>query len=181
MTRREQILKTAYEIVGSSGIEGLHARTVAAKLGINHAAVHYYFRTRLDLIGGLAEYAFARFENDRKRLVNKNGGGPALNALFEQALAYTKPDSNFARNWASFFVASIAEPSLRPLLLGHLNRWMEGLRTELDQMHPGDTPLAQANVLAAVIIGVIVMAQACGEEYPAGETLRSIASSLRAA
>jgi AcrR family transcriptional regulator len=181
MTRKEQILKTGYEIVGRSGIEGLHARTIAAELGINHAAVHYYFRTRYDLLAALAEYAFHRFELDRQRLLNKSKKGQKLEALFAQAAAYTRPESSFAKNWASFFVASIAEPTLRPLLVKHLHGWVKGLEEELAHLENSDTPLARPSILAAALIGIIVMAHACGEEFPAGEALCSIASCLQAA
>ena len=183
MGRKEQILKAAYEIVGRAGIEGLHARTVAADIGINHAAVHYYFRTRSDLIAALVDYTLLRFEQDRERLLLKaKTKQERIDAIIAQARAYARPESRFAKNWASFFVASIADPTLKAKLVQGIQEWIEGLSGELDAVGRRDQdPILSAEVMAATLIGIVVMSHACGEAYPSGKALQKLASKLTAA
>ncbi len=115
--RKAQILAAAYEIVGLNGLEGLHARSVVVKIGINHAAVHYYYATRADLLLAVAEYAIARFVRDRDKLLAASSlPGPRVEAHLAQAEVYCKPNSRFLKNWVSFFVAAIADEKLRGVL-----------------------------------------------------------------
>ncbi|HMS56056.1 MAG TPA: helix-turn-helix domain-containing protein, partial [Fimbriimonadaceae bacterium] len=83
--RRGQILDTSFEIVHEHGLEGLHARTVAARIGINHAAVHYYFPKREDLILALCERLGKRLSDDRATALESTD---RLKGHFQQARAY---------------------------------------------------------------------------------------------
>ncbi len=71
--KRELALEAAYDIVAEEGLEGLHARSVAARIGVNHAAVHYYFKKRSDLLLALADFALAKFARDREAVLEDAG------------------------------------------------------------------------------------------------------------
>ncbi len=115
--RKEQILATAYEIAGNKGLENLHARTIAAELGINHAAVHYYFAKRTDLLAALTAYAQRRFEGDLDRVSgNRTTATQRLEAHIALYEAYARPASRFFRVMASLFVASSGEAIIRDAL-----------------------------------------------------------------
>lgn len=184
--RKGQILAAAYEIVGVEGLEGLHARSVAAKVGINHAAVHYYYATRADLLLAVAEYVVARFMRDRdKLLAASNAPGPRLEAHLAQAEVYCKPNSRFLKNWASFFVAAIADEKVRGVLSQHLKDWAGGLKSDIEE--GGKTgaarrasPFVNPELLLASLLGLMLMSQTLGEGFDVGERLDLIAGSLLA-
>ncbi|HVL38978.1 MAG TPA: TetR/AcrR family transcriptional regulator [Fimbriimonadaceae bacterium] len=161
MSRKDQILEASYDIVGEEGLEGLHARTVAQRLGINHAAVHYYFRTRSDLIYSLAKYAIDRFFAEQDEMLGKAASPQErIDALVSQVKSYSSPDSPFVRNWLSFFIAGITDAQLRELLGDHLVRWCEVLEQELEK--EGNSvaiPLLNPRALLATLIGVMVVGQ----------------------
>lgn len=114
MNKREDILRTAYAIVGQDGLEALHARSVAAKVGINHAAVHYYFRTRHDLLIALLRYAKQQLQLDRENLsAMSSRESDRWEAEWNLVEAYCRPQSRMIKVWASLFVAAQSDEVLR--------------------------------------------------------------------
>jgi len=61
--RRQSLVQAAFEIISADGFEGLRTRSVAARVGINIATLHYYFPTKEALIGGVAEYLSGQFRS----------------------------------------------------------------------------------------------------------------------
>lgn len=184
--RKQQILAAAYEIVGTEGLEGLHARSVAAKIGINHAAVHYYFPKRNDLLVAAAQYAITRFAADRAKLLsNANSTTAKLDAHLAQAEAYCKANSRFLKNWASFFVAAIADDALRSQLAGHLKDWSKGIEPDVQAGSKSGavrraSPFANTELLVAALLGLMFCAHIDPEGFDVSEKLDIIAGSLLA-
>lgn len=56
LDRRKSLLQAAFDVIASSGFEGLRTRAVAERAGVNIATLHYYFPTKQRLIEGLAEF-----------------------------------------------------------------------------------------------------------------------------
>lgn len=182
--RRHQILAAAYEIVGEEGLEGLHARSVAQKVGINHAAVHYYYPKRPDLLKAVTEYAVARFNRDRQKLLdNASGPGARVEAHLAQAEAYCRNKSRFLKNWASFFVAAIGDDALRAILANNLKDWAAGISEDIDAetkagaVHDS-SPFVNAELLVATLLGLMFLAHTEGASFDVGERLDLVAGSL---
>ena len=184
-SRREQILLTAYEIVGRNGIEGLHARTVAADLKINHAAVHYYFRTRDDLLTALIQYAHSRFVQDHERVCSPQPtAGKRLEAHIALFEAYCKPQSRFFRVMASLFVASIGNEKLQPGIRA-LNEHQSRLLAQDIEAAKNEgailigTEFANSESLACYLIGMCFRMQVSGGGNPKTAIDRLLAMMLR--
>ena len=56
MTKREQILEVAEELIAENGFSGTSVRALAAKAGINVAMISYYFGSKEKLFEALVEY-----------------------------------------------------------------------------------------------------------------------------
>jgi len=169
--RKEEILAAAYEIVGTEGLEGLHARSVAARIGINHAAVHYHFPKRADLLLASAEYAIKRFCNDRDKLLrNARGASARIDANLAIVEAYCKPKSRFIKNWVSFFVAAIEDRELRPVLAAHLNGWMREFSRDLAPNRKS-LPFNDPELLVATLLGLMICSQTLGGTFDVTEKL----------
>lgn len=174
--RREQILSAAYEIVGREGLEGLHARTVAASLGINHAAVHYYYRTRSQLIAALAEHVIERFVTDQERILSTaETPGQRVGAHVALAESYTARADGFTGNLVSLMTAAIEDSEVRGLLSGHLSRWQSALKADLEGLG-ADGPLARPRVLCATLLGLMLISHL--DSAPASPELSAIAQAL---
>ncbi|MGA7670987.1 MAG: TetR/AcrR family transcriptional regulator [Nitrolancea sp.] len=60
-TRRQDLVRAAFNRIAEAGFEGLRTRDVAADAGVNVATLHYYFPTKEALIRGVVGHAMWRF------------------------------------------------------------------------------------------------------------------------
>ncbi len=179
MATRDDILAAAHEIVRTSGIEGLHARTVATRVGINHAAVHYYFPKRVDLLLGLWEEAAQRFEAERSACVEKSGH---LRGELEMIERICAPDHGFIAVWSSLFVSSLIEPSLKQPLTEWWVAWTERYRSAVQTARKSEidrkSPFRDRHLVLAEMIGLAMGAHLFGDDFNAGKRLATILKSL---
>ncbi len=180
MARRDEILQAAFEILGGEGLEALHARTVAAKLKINHATVHYYFPQRPDLLVGAAEFAVAQLAKDRASLGPPESPREAIENELALTEAYAKPGSRMGRAVMALAAARHETPSLAP----HLEQWMGLFESALAEALPNaklrkSTPYADASLLAATLFGIVAVAHLKSDgAAAAGSQLDGVFSSL---
>ncbi|MBS1707303.1 MAG: TetR/AcrR family transcriptional regulator, partial [Armatimonadetes bacterium] len=156
-TRRPDILKAAYDLMGVQGLESLTARNVAAELGINHATVHYYFPHRSDLLAGIAEFTVDQLRRDRTRFqAGAEKPIDKIEAELALAEAYCRKGSRFVKVLAGLYVASVAEAALRKKLSVIWSEW-SGLLVELtaSAKTKKDTPFADGELLCATFLGLM--------------------------
>lgn len=184
MERREEILKAAYEILGQDGLEALHARSVAARVGVNHALVHYYYRRRDDLLLAVADYLKTRFEADVAHFQKDAAdASDRVEANLIQCEAYCKPTSRLYRAWASLFVAAQTSRALRKSLLDFWSSWVGRIESEIEaggkeKSVNTTSPFADPRLLLATLLGVGLVAHLAGESGDASRHLDSIEGSL---
>lgn len=70
MTKREQILEVAEELIAENGFSGTSVRALAAKAGINVAMISYYFGSKEKLFEALVEYR-AGFLREKFQVLNR--------------------------------------------------------------------------------------------------------------
>ncbi len=66
-TRREDLVRAAFNRIAEAGFEGLRTRDVAADAGVNVATLHYYFPSKEALIRGVVGHAMLRFSQSMPR------------------------------------------------------------------------------------------------------------------
>jgi AcrR family transcriptional regulator len=71
--RRRLIVEAAFKALAHEGFEGLRTRDIAASVGINSATLHHYFRTKQDLIEGVAAHLELRLRTNRAPPTPQNG------------------------------------------------------------------------------------------------------------
>lgn len=180
MARRDEILVAAFDILGSEGLEALHARSVAARLNINHATVHYYFKSRPDLLVGAAEFALAQLSRDRASLGTPATAREAIENELALTEAYAKPASKMGRALMALMAARPEVPELTPLL----EEWMKQFETSLAASLPGaklrkSTPFSDAGLLSAALFGILASAHLKAEGTEAASAqLDAVFSSL---
>ncbi len=180
--RGRSILRTAYDIVGDRGLESLHARSVAAALNINHATVHYYFRTREDLLSAMADYALERLKADHKRFCSE-ASEPAdvLEGEVALAEAYCQASSRFVRVVAALLTAAVEMPALRPKVQALWGEWrtclVKSVKGAKGAMVEG-TPFSNADLLAATLAGLGFAAQISGGQFDFSGALDTVFGSM---
>lgn len=158
------MLKVAYDLAGTQGLESVHARTVAAQMGVNHATVHYYYRTRTELLAALTEYLGKQLERDLERASHGvEAGIDALEAELAVVEAYAGPESRWFKVLCALLTASGTMPALGPGVQGVVLAWRDNLKNRLAACSPTEldrkSPLARADLLAAALLGLVALAQ----------------------
>lgn len=163
--RRQQIVETSYNLVGTKGLESLHARTVAAELAINHATVHYYFKTRQDLLEAVAEYTHQRVQADRAKF-HEGATKPAQKLEQEIALweAYSKPKSRLVKVLAALYTAGLEYPSVRKQAANVFT----DLVAVLEECVGKGSGLKDARLLAANLFGIALSSHIAGSAMDSG-------------
>ena len=60
--RRLKLVQSAYQLIAKKGMAGLRIREVAARVGLNHATLLYYFPTKEALINAVVYYCADQFD-----------------------------------------------------------------------------------------------------------------------
>ena len=175
-TRRTDIQKAAYDLVGLQGLEALTARNVAQELQINHATVHYYFPHRDDILHGVADFALEQFKRDRAKFhAGAKSPQDKLEAELELAEAYCKRTSRFVKVLAGLYVASVANATLRKKLQVLWKEWVseiEGLSKTAKIKK--DSPYREPELLVATFFGAALASHMLDGKFDAKEALDEV-------
>lgn len=179
-TRRTDILKASYDLMGTKGLESVHARSVAANLGINHATVHYYFPTRLDLLVGIADQALAQFQSDRERfLADLQTPADKLEGELALAEAYCKKNSRFAKVLAGLYVASIEYSDLKKKLQVLWKEWAS-FQAEIvpKSKLKANSPYNDGELLTATLFGFALAAHLTDGKFDGKSKIDEVFTSM---
>lgn len=178
--RRAEILTAAYDLMGNKGLETVHARTVAKALSINHATVHYYFPTRLDLLVGIADKALEQFQFDRERfLADLTSAADQIEGELALAEAYCKKTSRFAKVLAGLYVASIEHPPLKKKLQALWKEW-SSLHVELASKAKikAASPYKDGELLTSTLFGFALTSHLTDGKFDARGKIDEVFASL---
>ena len=180
MKRDDQIRRAAYDILGTEGLEELHARTVAKAIGINHATVHYYFPHREDLIVAVAEFALHQLIRDRMQF-QKRSRTPKDKLESEIALveAYCKPQSRFVKVLASLYVAGISSERIRGKVGAIWDEWRSLIAAQIErgELKP-ESPYSDPDLLLSTFFGLGLASHMLEGRFDAQKQLDGVFSSM---
>lgn len=151
---RDKILATGLDILCLQGLEDLHARTIAQVLKVNHASVHYYFRTRPDLIRAVTVLLLADFKRSTEE-VAKAKDADCLRIYLERTEA-ALDRSGLAI--PSLLAATAADAELRELWANHLREQAALVQELVERTRNADVrirkgPLRDGQNIVALLYG----------------------------
>ena len=161
--RRLSLVQAAYEVIAEQGFEGLRTRTVADRVGVNIATLHYYFPTKEALIGGLAEYLSFQFENVHAPAVSPERS-PALNRLhqeFADARYYRLERPDMLTVIQELTLRAQRDPVTRSIVAPLMYHWRASLEQMIEDgvregvFRPNLVPVVAAAFVASTIWGAL--------------------------
>ena len=161
--RRLSLIRAAYEVIAEQGFEGLRTRTVAERVGVNIATLHYYFPTKEALIGALAEYLSFQFENVHAPAVSADRSS-ALNRLhqeFADARHYRLERPDMLTVMQELTLRAQRDPVTRSIVAPLVYHWRAGLEQMIENgMREGVfranlVPVVAAAFVASTIWGTM--------------------------
>lgn len=159
--RRLSLVRAAYEVIAREGFEGLRTRTVAERVGVNIATLHYYFPTKEALIGGLAEYLAFQFVNLHAPAVPA-GRSPALDRLrqeFADARYYRRERPDLLTVMQELLLRAQRDPAIKSIMDPLIYHWRAGIEDMIENgiregvFRPNLVPVVAAALIASTMWG----------------------------
>lgn len=180
MKREDEIRKAAYDLLGTKGLEEVHARTVAKEVKINHATVHYYFPTREDLLEAVAEYALHQLIRDRLQFQHgAKTSREKLEAELALAEAYCRPTSRFVKVLGGLYAAGVTTPKIRKKVAAIWAEWRSLVAEQVaaTRLRAG-SPYHDADLLLATLFGLGLASQMLEGKFNAQPRLDLVFESM---
>lgn len=119
---KAKILDAAFRRLAQQGYARLSTRDVATDAGVNHALIHYHFRTKDQLVIAVLDEANRQLLERQRRMYNAPG---SFAEKWAQARRFYKDDvaSGFVRVQAELWAASMSDGELRKRFLPRLLAW----------------------------------------------------------
>jgi TetR/AcrR family transcriptional regulator, regulator of cefoperazone and chloramphenicol sensitivity len=133
--RRATLLQAAFEVIAEVGFEGLRTRTVADRVGVNVATLHYYFPSKQSLIEGLAQFISAKFVVIHGPQPEPTGY-PALDRLrqeFSDGRHYLRHHPEMLLVMQEFILRGKRDPEVQKIVERMTGWWRLGIEQMVDQ------------------------------------------------
>ncbi|MFO1393552.1 MAG: helix-turn-helix domain-containing protein [Steroidobacteraceae bacterium] len=121
---KTRILEAAFRRLAQQGYAALSTREIARDAGVNHALIHYHFRTKDQLVIAVLDEENRRLLERQKRMYGHPG---SFAEKWAQARRFYQDDlaSGFVRVQAELWAASISNAELRERFLPRLLAWRQ--------------------------------------------------------
>ena len=158
--RHAQIIKAAYAVAASKGLDGFTVRDVARKAGISHGLVLFHFKTRQQLIIALLDWLLAtttvlHITDDIARITEPLD---RLHGLLRTEMDRLSREPRRIRLFFDFWAKGIRHAAIRSKMRRELARYREAFRPiagEVLASEPARFPDVSPEGLAAVAVSFI--------------------------
>ena len=158
--RRAQIIKAAYAVAGSKGLDGLTVRAVARSAGISTGLVLFHFETKQQLVLALLDWLLETttvlcITDDIARIPFPLD---RLRALLRTEMNRLSSEPQRIRLFFDFWAKGIRHVKIRSKMRRELDRYREAFRPiaqEVLTSEPERFPQVSAGGLAAVAVSFI--------------------------
>jgi AcrR family transcriptional regulator len=154
--RGKEIARAAYRAIAEKGFEGLRMREIAARAGLNHSTLHYYYAGKEALIAGVMAYMVEELSLGRDDAASESPR-EQLAAHFSALLRQAREHPEMFVVLAEIRGRSARDPGIRSVMSRNERAWkkfiVEILRAGI---LCGDfTPGLDAKVAAEAVVGLI--------------------------
>lgn len=134
----DKILKAALEVVNEETISGTRMHLIAEKAGMVQSNVHYYYRTKQELLDGLQERVLGECYNIRSagRKKSKDTLEEQLHIFFQQKKYMITKKKNYDFAELNFIVQSKINSKIRERFQQSYSEWREEIREIITRFCP---------------------------------------------
>ena len=158
--RREQIIKAAYAVAATKGLDALTVRDIARRAGISHGLVLFHFETKEQLVLALLDWLLAtttvlHITDDIARIPQPLD---RLHALLHTEMLRLSSEPKRIRVFFDFWSKGIRNPGIRSKMRAELDRYRDAFRPMADEVlrsEPKRFADVSASGLAAVAVSFI--------------------------
>ena len=178
--RRGQIIKAAYAVAATKGLDALTVREIARKAGISHGLVLFHFETKEQLVLALLDWLLAtttvlHITDDIACISHPLD---RLHALLHMEMLRLSSEPRRIRVFFDFWSKGIRDPDIRSKMRAELDRYRDAFRPMADDVvrsEPNRFAHVSGAGLAAVAVsfikGCAVQSMIDPEHFDIGEYL----------
>jgi AcrR family transcriptional regulator len=139
-TRREDIMRAAYDVAARQGLEALTLRAVAARADVSHGTVLFHFKRKRELVTSLLDrvlYATAvlRIPDEIAQIARPS---EQLHALLRAEMDRLSTDSRHFRLLLDYWTIGVRNATIRQSIRIALENYRNGFRELADAVVGGD-------------------------------------------
>lgn len=139
-TRREDILRAAYDVAARQGLEALTLRAVAARADVSHGTVIFHFKRKRELVASLLDrvlYATAvlRVPDAVARITRPS---ERMHALLRAEMDRLSTDPQHFRLLLDYWTIGVRTATIRQKIRVALEQYREGFSDIADAIVSGD-------------------------------------------
>lgn len=157
-TRREQILKAAYEVALRRGIDGLTVRAVAARARLSHGLVLFHFKRKdqlgLALLDRVLETTVSL--SVPAEIVAISNPGERLQSLFRHEMNRLLKEPRRIRLLLEYWARGANNAVIRGKIATWLDRYRAAFRTIAEALPAGSDRFGTPDAVAAVAVSLIL-------------------------
>jgi AcrR family transcriptional regulator len=157
--KRRRIVQATYFAIAEKGFEGLRMREIAARAGLDHSTLHYYFAGKEALISGLMEYMVQELSLGREeaRAGARLSPREELTSHFAALVRQAREQPETFVVLAEIHARATRDPGIRSVMSANERTWKKFIVGILRRgMGCGDfDPTLDAEVAAEAILALI--------------------------
>jgi AcrR family transcriptional regulator len=139
-TRREDIMRAAYDVAARQGLEALTLRAVAARADVSHGTVVFHFKRKRELVTSLLDrvlYATAvlRIPDEIAQIARPS---EQLHALLRAEMDRLSTDPRHFRLLLDYWTIGVRNATIRQAIRIALENYRNGFRELADAVVSGD-------------------------------------------
>lgn len=150
---KERILRAALKVVNRNTISGTRMHLIAQEAGMVQSNVHYYYKTKEELMLALQSYILEECTSfrERERYSCRDNLESQLEVFFDQKkkLILSKGEYDFAE--IDFWVQGKINNQVREKFKINYQEWREEIKQVLDKYSPGLDSLAREKLPYVVV------------------------------
>jgi len=158
--RRGQIIRAAYTIAATKGLDTLTVREIARKAGISHGLVLFHFETKEQLVVALLDWLLEtttvlHITGDIARIPHPLD---RLHALLRTEMHRLSAEPRRIRVFFDFWAKGIRHPEIRTKMRRELDRYRDAFRPMVEEVlraEPERFARVSAEALSAVAVSFI--------------------------
>ena len=120
--RSKEIARAAYHAIAEKGFEGLRMREIAARAGLNHSTLHYYYAGKEALIAGVMAYMVEELSLGRDNAASESPR-EQLAAHFSALLHQAREHPEMFVVLAEIHGRSARDPGIRAVMSRNERAW----------------------------------------------------------
>jgi AcrR family transcriptional regulator len=162
--KRSKIVEATYRTIVEKGFEGLRMREIAARAGLDHSTLHYYFAGKEALIAGLMDYMVQELSlgREKARGIAQLNPREELGLHFAALLRQAREQPEMFVVLAEIHARSTRDSGIRAVMSANERTWKKFITKILQRgmgcgdFNPKMDPEAVAETILATIRGLNV-------------------------